>query len=798
MTEKISNNTAFANHSKRGGLLRFLTCFLLVAGLHIGLFAQSALRITLLSDQERPVATANLDSLIDAELSALLASRYDLTISTVYTGGSAAEIEAATVRAYANSDFVIGSGLATSSALLHRGTYPKPTIAGIVLKKKQGAVAGAVGVEKQGAGIANFTYVESPFDVARDLEALRDLAPYERLTVITTTEVEPAIKTVLNRVGETDVDYVLAGNDVANVLTRVPAAAKAIYFTPLSETFTNPQLRELLTALTARGIATFSLLDEPFLSLGSLAAYSSSENLKQLPRRIALDVLRILDGIPAEELNTTLNVAGSGLIVNMATARAANIFPSWESTREAILLNPNEMPDARVLTLEGAILEGLAGNLGYDLAEYDVALAGADLGIAKSNLLPQFEVNTTFSHIDEQSAASSFGQAGRYNWSGQASLNQVILSEPAFANVAINKLLLEGDRAALQVSQLDVILEVSTAYLNVLQAKAFADLQNENLAVTRANLDASGTKREAGAVGAGDVYRWESELALNRIDANNAIARLAQARYKLNQLLNRPIDDEFQLPEFTGQDTLLGDVSEKLMPLLNNQRDLSRLANFMAEEAKRDLPTLKQLEAVINVQERQLLAAKRAFYLPTVGLGAQYDYRIGNYQVTPLDIEGFDLSGFSANRSSYSVGLNVSMPVFQGNARKFQSERARVATLRAKTQRKDVENKLLQRMYSNVEILYASYRNLNLAREAAETATKNFRIIEDLYRAGAVNITSLVDAQNVTLQANINATNAGYQFVADFISLERSTGSYNFLKDDNAQADFLRRFIEFK
>ncbi|NJC25904.1 TolC family protein [Neolewinella antarctica] len=769
----------------------------LIAGLNTGLFAQSPLRITLLSDLET-ATTPSLDALIADELAALLGSRYDLTLDIVYTGGRTADIRTATDQAYAVSDFVVGSGLGTSSALMNLTEYPKSTIAAVVLNKGEVAGAGQVG-ETSGTGIPNFTFVQSPFDIGRDLRALKAMTDFGRLTVLTTATLRPALAPVIQEALSTPVDYVTATGTVTEILRQIPRETKAVYLTPLETTLPYPQQKILLDSLTARGAATFGLLDKPLLELGALAAHSSSENISKLPRRVALDVLRILDGIPAAELSTELSAATSGLVINMATARAAGVYPSWETMQTAILLNPNDLPDARELTLRGAVLEGLANNLGYQFSAYDVDIARSDLGIAKSDLLPQAEIATTLTHLDAQTIASSFGQQGSLNWTAKGTVNQVILSEPAFANVAINRLLLEGQEAALEVAQLDVVLDVATAYLNTVQAKVFADLQNDNLAVTRANLDAASTKREAGAVGASDVYRWESELALNRIDVNNAQAQLAQSRYNLNQLLNRPINEEFTLPEFTGQDSLLGTIGQTIIPLLNSPRDLDRLANFLAAEAVRDLPTLDQLEAAINAQERQLLASRRSLYLPTIGIGGQYNYRIANYGTVPLPPElGFDFASEDRPRSTYNVALNASLPIFQGGRRKLQVERSRVATLQANTQRQDVQNQLLQRLYSDVESVVASYRNVQLARSAAETATKNFAIVEDLYLAGVTNITSLVDAQNVTLQSNINATNAGYQFVADFINLQRSTGSYQFLESDANQADFLRRFMEFK
>ncbi len=768
--------------------LLLFTLFWLTTGLLA--FGQSPLRVTLLSDANT-AAEPSLDSLIGGELRAILESRYALDLRTLYTGGQPAAIEGATAEAYGSADVVVATGLATSTALMDRESYAKPTIAAVVLDAGQRGGA-------EGSGVENFAFVQSPFEIGRDVRTLRELSGAERISVLTTASLLPEIQKIIDAISDTPSTYLVATTSASEILAQL-GQTRAVYLTPLAGVLPLPQQRTLLDSLTARGIATLGLLDQPLLSLGGLAAYSSEENLEQLPRRVALDVLRIMDGVPAANLSTQLTTYTSELLLDMAVARRAGIYPNWETMAGATLLNPNDLPDARILTLEGAVLEGLANNLGYDLSAYDVALAVSDVDLARSDLLPQLDVATTVTQLDGQTVASSFGQQGKYNWTANGTINQVILSEPAFANVAINRFLLEGQQAALEQTQLDVVLDVATAYLNALQAKVFADLQNENLAVTRTNLNSALTKREVGAVGATDVYRWESELALNKIEVNNAQAQLAQTRYNLNQLLNRPIEEEFQLPMFTGQDSLLGIVGQTILPLLNSPRDLNRLGDFLADEARRNLPALDQLDAAIKAQNRQLLSVERAFYLPQVSVNGQYNYRVANYGTVPLPPDlGFDFASDDRPRSTYTVALQVGIPIFQGGRRKFQAERSRVAVLQAQTQRQNLENQLVQRLYSDVETMVASYRNLNLAREAAETSNKNFAIIEDLYRAGATNVTSVVDAQNVTLQSNINATNAGYQFVADFIALQRSTGSYQFLAGETEQTAFLQRFVEFK
>lgn len=109
----------------------------------------------------------------------------------------------------------------------------------------------------------------------------------------------------------------------------------------------------------------------------------------------------------------------------------------------------------------------------------------------------------------------------------------------------------------------------------------------------------------------------------------------------------------------------------------------------------------------------------------------------------------------------------------------------------------NLRNLLELQLRSNLETAGASFGNLRLSREAALAARKNFEIAQNSYRQGLLNITSLIDAQNAALQSEINAINAVYQFVADFLAVERSVGRYHFLSTTEEQTAFFQRFAQF-
>ena len=108
-----------------------------------------------------------------------------------------------------------------------------------------------------------------------------------------------------------------------------------------------------------------------------------------------------------------------------------------------------------------------------------------------------------------------------------------------------------------------------------------------------------------------------------------------------------------------------------------------------------------------------------------------------------------------------------------------------------------MRNQLEFLVRSRLEFASASYNRLTLSRQAADAAQANFDIVQDSYSQGLVNITTLIDAQNVAVQTELTAVNAIYQFVLDFLEAERSTGTYYMLMTQAERDAFFERLAVF-
>ena len=757
--------------------------------------AQQVFDITIISDaaeQENHV----FEEEIKAEITALLASQYALSFTEVYTNGDINTITDAIATIYADNqaDVLIGAGITSSKLLANRSTFPIPTIASIQLVSDANQRTTAANTT---SGISNFTYINSPFNIEAGIKVLQEICRCEKLAVLTNV----GFSTIglseedIYADSEPELEWLPLAANLSNSVAAISDDVGGVYILSPLANYTPDEISLFFDQLDERKLPSFTLFDTPMLELGAYAAFASSDNFQKIPRRIALNVEKIAEGKDPKDFPVDVETFTDQLVVNMETVNKIGKYPDWTLLDDALLININKPNTTRALTLKAAIAEGIQNNLGYQIETKQTEISAKDLSLAKSSYLPQLDVETTGFFLDENSVNGSFGTRGSFNWTAGASFSQLILAEPALANIAIQKLLFESQQQVQRQSELDVILEVAQRYFNYMQVLSVADLQNENIKAVNQNLTIAADKEKVGYSGASDVYRWQTELDLAKTDLYNTTAQLKAVGYQLNESLNHPIDEEFVIEGTENINQFIAQLDQTFVNLIQDQTALDQLADFMVNEALRNLPEVAQIQLAIAAQERLLKSNKRAFYLPTVAFGANYEYpvKIVNPGEAP-PIPGLDVM----NEPTWNAAFNLSIPIFAGGSRKFQKDKTQVGLYQLQDQKNEVNNLLELQVRANLQVVNASYNNIRLTRSAAEAAAKNIVIVQDLYKSGQVNVITLVDAQNALLGAQINATNAAYQFMIDYFALQRSIGDYNYLATEEQKAAFLQRFLNFK
>ena len=659
-----------------------------------------------------------------------------------------------------------------------RTKLSKPVLVPFVLDRKLQGLPFSKGT----SGRKNLSYIEIPWSIKRDLEVFREVAAVTTMTFLIDQYILDGIPGLADQAkaiaAESDVEMTVLGVG-ASADAALAMKDKAAYLGPFFQLSESERAR-LQRELIARRIATFSISGEADVRAGVLVGRRPASSGEKIARRVALDIVRIAGGAAAGSLRVSLKLP-ERLMINVKTSRAIRLSPSWRVLTEAELIDVDSRNIDRKVDLASVMKEALEGNLNIKALELAVNAGDASVRSARSSLLPQISGSSTAQVIDRDRALAS----PQYLWNGTISATQVIWSEKAWAFLAVEKLVQKSRKEELATGQLDAVGDAAVAYLNVVRAKTGERIRRENLKATRANLETARTQFDAGATTKADVYRWESQIASDRKALIEAAAARNITEIALQKLLNRPPEERFETgDEITSPQGAA--LLEGIYQFLGDPATFRMFRRFVIAEAEQNSPELRTLDAAIAAQQRLETSAKRELYSPTVSLTGSVSQRFYRGGANSTAVPG------EPNGTDWFAGLTLSIPIYEGG-RYAEIERNSVEVARLKVQRDDIADAVSQRAAASLHQMGASFAGIDLSRESADAAKKNYDLVETAYAQGAVRILDVIDAQNAWFSAQNLAADSVYAFLIDWMNVQRALGQFTSMLGQTERADLLRR-----
>ena len=668
-------------------------------------------------------------------------------------------------------DVVLCLGLISSQLALSRPDgFDKPVVAPLAFEP---SLIGTARVGP-GSGIRNLSFVVQNETLRTELDAFARLMSFERVALVVNREFLDALPNATRSILDAldgaaySAEFIGVSNDPAEALQLLPEEADAVYAYPLL--MDEGAQRALIRGLNDRGLPTFSTVGSEAVEMGMLASLRGDDRVR-LARRTALNIQRILLGDAPEEIPVALP-AGLQLVVNMETARTIGAHLPWDALLEAELLNEQEQ-GLRRLDLAAAARMAVQANLSLSAQEFGVDAAALDIDRARAALRPSISSSFTTSRIDEDRAAS----VGEQTTSASLQLDQTIYAEPLLANRSIAEFQVGAERAGLAEARLDVALEASEAYLNLLRALNLKEVRRSNLERTRANAALADVRRQVGAAAAGEIYRWRSQLAVDRQTLIDAEAGVDASRVALNRVLHLPLEERLDVVDVSLDDSTVLPPLQRFETYISTPFHFALLRDFAVARALETSPALQQVDALVAAQGRFVTSQRRSFWLPSVGARASLDERLSESGV------GSEIVALLPS-TSWSVALVASLPLYSGGERSATLRQAELQLEQLEGQRAALAERIEEGVRSANILTRSAYARTDLAREAAEAAEQNLELVQDAYARGAVNILELLDAQNAALEAQTSATDTRYDFFINLMRLQRATSSFDFFVDE--------------
>ena len=299
--------------------------------------------------------------------------------------------------------------------------------------------------------------------------------------------------------------------------------------------------------------------------------------------------------------------------------------------------------------------------------------------------------------------------------------------------------------ADLQKIQDDIVMSVSTAFMQVLMNKELLQISNEQIELTQTNLQRLNELVNSGKVARGELYEIEAQQAKEEFNQIQAENNLKLSLLDLAQIMEK---EDFENFDVVVPNDILVDEDILLSP------------NTIYEAALIVRPEIRGAQYRVESSQKEIMIAKSAYY-PSLSFGASMGS--GYYNMNGRDNASFGTQ--LKNNRSTSLGFSLSIPIFN----KFQvRNRVKSAQLALENSRIEVDKTKIA-LRKKIEQAYYNAIGAESRWEAAqksEVASKEaYRFAEQKYENGRGTSYELSQAKSNLANVLSDQAQAKYEYV---------------------------------
>lgn len=295
----------------------------------------------------------------------------------------------------------------------------------------------------------------------------------------------------------------------------------------------------------------------------------------------------------------------------------------------------------------------------------------------------------------------------------------------------------------------DLSLNIASTFLEILFAKELVKVSDEQIAITKLQLQQSQEKVNAGSLAKGALLDIEAQLAREELNLVDAKSQLQLAKLKLAQMLEIVYTDSF-------------DVEIPTLPEVGAQASVIAAQDIYLTALKQR-PEIRASEYRYQSTEYQLKMAK-SLYLPTLTFYANY-YNLYNNQYKDVNREPINFSDQLSNNARKGLGLQMNIPIFNRLQSRVQVDNAKIQMMNTQLELEGTKKVLRQEIETAQTTAFTSFNRFQSSEKAVVSLQEAFRYSEEKFNVGMVNAVEYNTAKTSLLKASSDLLRAKYEFI---------------------------------
>jgi outer membrane protein len=419
---------------------------------------------------------------------------------------------------------------------------------------------------------------------------------------------------------------------------------------------------------------------------------------------------------------------------------------------------PVAAPTPQRITFGDAVRIALQQNITLKEAENAKALTGVTVSQQRNQFLPNLAFSTNTSDNIGQSFSSQVGQVvNRQSQALSGGLSSNVTLFNGFQNLSLLKqarLSENASAADLARARQTVVFTVASNFLSLVTLQEQQVVQDSNLVAQQAQLDQIQRMVTAGTKSIADLYQQQAAVALAQANVVTAKRAVELAKVDLIQTLKL---DPTQTYEFGAPavDSTKAAPTFTLDGLLANA--VSSRSDLTAAQVRVDAAA-------------EALKSSSSTRWPQIAMSLAY-----NTGYSSLTDASF--ASQLNSRKGGSVGLSLSVPIFDRGTSSIASQQAKIqvsnATLSNDRQRQTVALEV-RRAFLDYQ---AALETLNATRAQQRASDLALKAVQERYRVGAATLVELSLARATQVSAASALVNARYNLIFQQSLMSYYTGT---------------------
>ena len=403
-------------------------------------------------------------------------------------------------------------------------------------------------------------------------------------------------------------------------------------------------------------------------------------------------------------------------------------------------------------TLQDCIDYAMENNITLQKSRLQKESATEDLKGAKAALLPTLSASTNQSlgyqpwkdtgmsyvsngtvnaKVDKTSYNGSYTLSGQWTvWNGNRNINTVRLDQ------------LSEEQAELSTQETANSIQerIAQIYAQILYLDENVKVNEQMLETSLKNEDRGQEMVSVGKMSKADLAQLSAQRANDEYAIVEAKSQLMNYKFQLKQLLE--ITDEEQF-----------DVA---IPEISDEQILREIPSMQAvyEQALLNRPEIERSQLAIKSSDLSLSIAK-AGWMPSISL-------TGGITTSTNSLSGTGWSSQMRSNVNSSLGVGLSMPIYDGRSTKTQVNKAKIQQLQAQLDLQDQQKTLysdIQQFWLNA---WTNQQKYKAASSSVESARQSYDLLSEQFRLGLKNIVELMTGKDNLLSAQQNQLQSKY------------------------------------